>query len=60
MELNGTLKLVAYANDVNLSDINIYTLREETGVKLGYCKDVDLKVNIKTSKHLLIAVSSMP
>jgi hypothetical protein len=50
---------VACANDVNFSGINICTLREKTEVLLDCCMDVDLNVNTKKSKHILIAVTSM-
>jgi hypothetical protein len=50
LELNGTHQLLAYADDVTISDANINTIMKITGVLLKASREVCLEANRKKTK----------
>jgi hypothetical protein len=53
--LNGTHQLLAYADDVNTVEENIDTIQKNTKALLHASKDVDLEVNPKKTKYMLVS-----
>jgi hypothetical protein len=45
MKLNGTCRLVAYANNVNIVGEHLYMIQKNTEALLDASKEVDLEVN---------------
>jgi hypothetical protein len=56
LKINGTHKLLVYADDVNQLGGNIDTIKKNTEILIGAIKDVRLRIN--TEKKVYIAVSS--
>jgi hypothetical protein len=52
LELNGTQQLQAYANNVNILDENINTLKTNTEAMLQANREVGLEVNTEKPKCL--------
>jgi hypothetical protein len=55
LELNGTHQLLAYANDVNLLEDNIDTIKKNTETLINTCKKVGLEINIEKTKYVLLS-----
>jgi hypothetical protein len=49
-KLNGTYKLLAYADDVNLLGDNIATINKNTQTLIDASKEVGLEVNVEKTK----------
>jgi hypothetical protein len=46
LKLNGTQQLLAYADDVNLLDDNVDTIKKNTQTLIDASKEVGLEVNL--------------
>jgi hypothetical protein len=56
LKLNGTHKLLVYADDVNLLEDNIDTIKRNTETLIDASKEVGLEVNAqKTTKYMLLS-----
>jgi hypothetical protein len=55
LKLNGTYKLQAYADDVNLLGDNIDTINKSTQTLINASKEVGLEVNVEKSKYMLVS-----
>jgi hypothetical protein len=54
LKRNGTHKLLAYADDVNLLGDNIDTLKKNTETLIDASKEVGLEVNVEKTKYMLL------
>jgi hypothetical protein len=55
LKLNGTHKLLAYADDVNLLGDNIDTVNKNTETLIDASKMVGLEVNVEKTKYMLVS-----
>jgi hypothetical protein len=53
LKLNGTHQLLAYADDVNVLEENIYSIQKNTEALLDAGKEVGLEVNPENTKFML-------
>jgi hypothetical protein len=53
--LNGTHRVLAYADDVNIARENLYTIQKNTPALLDASKEVGLEMNPEKTKHTLIS-----
>jgi hypothetical protein len=54
-KLNGTHKLLVYADDVNLLGDNIDTIKKNTGTLIDASKEVGLEANAEKTKYMLLS-----
>jgi hypothetical protein len=54
LKLNGTLQLLAYADDMNLLGDNIDTINKSTQTLIDASKVVGLEVNVEKRKYMLV------
>jgi hypothetical protein len=54
LKLNGTHRLLAYADDVNLLGYNIDTTKENTETSIDATKEVSLEVNRKKTQYIVL------
>jgi hypothetical protein len=55
LELNGTLQLVVYTDDINLLGNSINTIKENTETLLVASKDVGLEINAEKTKYMIMS-----
>jgi hypothetical protein len=55
LKLNGTHQLQAYADDVNLLEDNIDTIKQNTETLIGASKEVGLEINVEKTKYMLLS-----
>jgi hypothetical protein len=55
LKLNGTHQLLAYADDVNLLEDNIDTIKKNTETLTDASKEVGLEINIEKTKYRLLS-----
>jgi hypothetical protein len=55
LKLNGTCRLLAYADDVNLLGDNIDTIKKNTETLIDASKEVGLEINIERTKYMLLS-----
>jgi hypothetical protein len=55
LELKLTLKLLAYADDVNLLGSNIDTIKKNTETFIDASKEVGLEINTEKTKYMLLS-----
>jgi hypothetical protein len=58
LKLNGAYRLLAYANanDVNLWEDNIGTIKKKTATLIDTSKDVGLKIKIEKTEYMWLAL----
>jgi hypothetical protein len=54
LKLNGTHQLLAYADDVNLLENNIDSIKKNTETLSDGNNEVDIEVNIEKTKYMLL------
>jgi hypothetical protein len=55
LKLNGTHQLLVYADDVNLLEDNIDTIKKNTETLIDPSKEVGLEVNPEKTKYMLLS-----
>jgi predicted GTPase len=55
LKLNGTHRLLAYADDVNLLGDNTDTIEKNTETLLDASKEVGLEINVEKTKYMLLS-----
>jgi hypothetical protein len=55
LKLNGSLQLLAYAQDVNLMGDNMDTVKKDIGTSTDACKKSDLDANAEKTKYMLLS-----
>jgi hypothetical protein len=58
LKLNGTHRLLAYADDVNLLGHNIDTIKKNTQTIIDASKEVGLEIYVEKTKYVYVAISS--
>jgi hypothetical protein len=54
LTLNGTNQFLAYADDVNLLEVNMDTIKKNTETLIDASKEVGLEINIEKTKYMLL------
>ena len=55
MKLNGTHQLLAYADDVNILEGSVHTVKENAEALVVATKEIGLEVNADKTKYLVIS-----
>jgi hypothetical protein len=55
VELNGTSQLVLYADDVNIFDGSLHTIKKNREHLVVSCKETGLELNADKTKHMFMS-----
>jgi hypothetical protein len=55
LKLSGTHQLLAYANDVNILEGSVHTVKENTEALVVATKDIGLEVNADKTKYMVMS-----
>jgi hypothetical protein len=55
LELNGTHRLLVYADDVNLLSDSVNTIKENTETLLDVSRDIGLEINAEKTKYMIMS-----
>jgi hypothetical protein len=55
LKFNGTHQLLAYDDDVNLLEDNIYVIKKNIETLIDASKEVDLEINIEETKYISLS-----
>jgi hypothetical protein len=55
LELNGTHQLLIYADDVNLLDDSVNTVKENKETLLEASRDIGLEINAEKTKYMILS-----
>jgi hypothetical protein len=55
LKLNGTHRLLAYADDAKLLGVNIDTLKKNIGPLIGASKEVGIEINVEKTKQMSLS-----
>ena len=55
MKLNGTHQLLVYADDVNILDGSVHTIRKNREALVVACKETGLEVNADNTKYMVMS-----
>ena len=55
MKLNGTHQLLAYADDVNIVEGSIHTLKENAEALVAATREIGLEVSVDKTKYMVMS-----
>ena len=55
MNLNGAHRLLVYADDVNILDGSIHTVKKNTEALIVASKEIGLEVNVDKTKYMVMS-----
>ena len=55
MKLNGTHKLLVYADDVNILGGSVHTIKENAEALIMASKEIGLEVNVDKTKYMVMS-----
>jgi hypothetical protein len=55
LKLNGTHQLLVYADNVNLLEDNLDTIKKNTETLIDASKEVGLELNVEKTKYMLLS-----